>query len=120
MTDKGKRIPVNQCQKCGQCYAIPTYLCLKCHSTEMAEETLSGKGKLSSYTIIRVPPLGFEDQAPYTVAIIELDEGLKVTARLENDPVSNDLELLDPCQFIKHKDSVYWFQLEDKKTGVTR
>ena len=115
MTNGGKGIPVSRCKSCGKCYVMPTYLCTSCYSTELEEATLNGKGKLATYTIIRTPPAGNEEQAPYTVAIIELDDGLRMTARVANDPVSNDIELFTPCEFVEHKGSVYWFRLASKK-----
>jgi uncharacterized OB-fold protein len=36
---------------------------------------LGKRGKIISWTIIRVPPIGFEDQAPYPVALVKLDDG---------------------------------------------
>ena len=49
------------------------------------------------------------------MAIIELDEGLKVPARLDNDPVSNDLELFTPAHFVARRDGVYWFQIVPRR-----
>lgn len=40
------------------------------------------KGRVISWTIIRVPPAGFSDQAPYIVAIIHLTSGRTITAQL--------------------------------------
>ena len=48
----------------------------------MEEVTFSGKGKVFTYTIIRVPPEGFDLYAPYVIAIIELDEGVKITGQI--------------------------------------
>jgi uncharacterized protein len=48
----------------------------------MEKKTLNGKGKVWSYTRVYDPPAGYETYAPYTVAIIELDEGPKITAQL--------------------------------------
>ncbi|MBI5018917.1 OB-fold domain-containing protein [Candidatus Gottesmanbacteria bacterium] len=53
---------------------------------------LIGKtGFILSWTIVRVPPGGFTDQAPYPVALIELSDGKKITCQLvdydENDLV---------------------------------
>jgi hypothetical protein len=43
----------------------------------------SGKGKVFSYTVIRVPPHpGFSADIPYIVAIIELDEGPHLMSNL--------------------------------------
>ncbi|MBN1310682.1 MAG: Zn-ribbon domain-containing OB-fold protein [Anaerolineae bacterium] len=44
--------------------------------------TFAGKGTVYSYTTIVDAPEGYEDQAPYAVAMIELDEGPLVTAQL--------------------------------------
>ena len=37
-----------------------------------------------TYTAIRYPPKGFEDQAPYVVAIINLKKGPRVIGRILN------------------------------------
>ncbi len=42
----------------------------------------SGLGEVYSYTVVRSAPAGFEDQAPYVVALVRLDEGPIVTAQL--------------------------------------
>lgn len=39
-------------------------------------------GKILTWTIIRVPPNGFSDQAPYAVAIIELEDRKRITCQL--------------------------------------
>lgn len=43
---------------------------------------LSGRGRVYSFSIVRQPPEGFEDQPPYLVALVRLDEGPMVTAQL--------------------------------------
>jgi len=43
---------------------------------------LGAQGELVAWTIIRVPPDGFSDQAPYPVGLIKLDEGKTVIAQL--------------------------------------
>lgn len=43
---------------------------------------LGGKGEVYSYTIVTDPPAGFEEQAPYVLALVKLDEGPLVTAQL--------------------------------------
>ncbi len=42
----------------------------------------AGTGEIYSFTTLTEPPDGFEDQAPYTLALIRLDEGPLVTAQL--------------------------------------
>jgi uncharacterized OB-fold protein len=49
---------------------------------EIDSYSFSGLGEVYSYTIVQNGPAGFEDQAPYVVALVRLDEGPLVTAQL--------------------------------------
>ena len=42
----------------------------------------AGTGEIYSLTTVREAPEGFEDQAPYVLALVKLDEGALVTAQL--------------------------------------
>lgn len=42
----------------------------------------SGRGKLASFVIVHRPPPGFEAEAPYIVALVELTEGPRLTTNL--------------------------------------
>jgi uncharacterized OB-fold protein len=44
--------------------------------------TFSGLGEVYSFTTLQEPPEGFEEQAPYTLALIRLQEGPLITAQL--------------------------------------
>lgn len=54
------------------------------NSAEMQHEsmTFSGKGEIYSYTIVQDAPAGFDEQAPYVLALVRLDEGPLVTAQI--------------------------------------
>ncbi len=39
-------------------------------------------GKIISWSFIRVPPEGFSDQAPYPIAVVELEEGNKICSQI--------------------------------------
>jgi len=44
---------------------------------------LIGKtGSIISWTMIRVPPDGFSQQAPYPLAVVRLDGGVQITAQI--------------------------------------
>ncbi|MCB0108912.1 MAG: Zn-ribbon domain-containing OB-fold protein [Caldilineaceae bacterium] len=51
---------------------------------EMDQQTrpLSGTGTIYSFSIMYSVPQGFEEQKPYVIAIVQLDEGPMVTAQL--------------------------------------
>ena len=43
-------------------------------------------GEIVTYTLIHTAAEGFENQAPYTLAIIKLDEGPRLTSQVVGDP----------------------------------
>jgi uncharacterized protein len=48
---------------------------------------LSGAGTIYSFSVVRQPPAGYEEQAPYILALIRLAEGPLITAQLADcDP----------------------------------
>ena len=62
----------------------------------------SGKGKIFTYSVIRSAPDDFKKVAPYAVAVIELEEGAKLTAQLVDCDVDN-LEIGDPVEMVFRK-----------------
>jgi uncharacterized protein len=55
---------------------------------------LSGAGTIYSYTVVRQVPAGYEEQAPYLLALVKLAEGPLLTAQLcdcEADEVALDM-----------------------------
>jgi len=43
---------------------------------------VSGWGVVNSFTVVYLAPPGFEDQLPYVVALVDLDEGVRMMTRL--------------------------------------
>jgi uncharacterized protein len=55
---------------------------------------LSGAGTIYSYTVVRQPPAGYEEQAPYLLALVKLAEGPLLTAQLcDCDPQDVALDM---------------------------
>ena len=49
--------------------------------------TLSGVGTVYSFTVVRQPPAGYEEQTPYLMALVKLADGPMITAQLTDcDP----------------------------------
>ena len=76
------RLEANKCPHCGKIFFPPRLICPECKKAGLEETKLAEKGKVISYTIIRVPPQQFVDQAPYAVGIVELDDGVKITGQI--------------------------------------
>ncbi|MBM4432803.1 MAG: Zn-ribbon domain-containing OB-fold protein [Chloroflexi bacterium] len=78
----------SKCKKCGKLYAPPRPICISCRGTEMEWAPLKGKGKLVTYTCIHVGPpwmveQGYDREHPYCSGVVDLEEGVKIDARLE-------------------------------------
>jgi len=71
-----------KCVDCGMVIAPPSGSCYGCGSSKMEWANVSGKGKLVSFTVIHIAPDEFEEETPYYIAIVELAEGTRVSARL--------------------------------------
>ncbi|MGH2582968.1 MAG: Zn-ribbon domain-containing OB-fold protein [Anaerolineales bacterium] len=70
---------------CGNCDAKlfpPRDICPVCGEEAKKLFQFSGKGEVYSYTTVYEAPEGYAEQAPYTLAMVKLDEGPLVTAQL--------------------------------------
>ncbi len=76
------RLEAGKCAKCGYVAFPPRLVCPQCGNRKFEKTELADSGKLLTFTIIRVPPHQFEDQAPYAVGIAELDDGVRLTAQI--------------------------------------
>lgn len=76
------RLEASRCKKCGYIAFPPRLVCPRCKNREFEIIKLKDEGKIVSYTIIRVPPEQFTDQAPYAIGIIELNNEVRITAQI--------------------------------------
>ena len=77
------RLTASKCGGCGHAFLPPARLCPKCLSGEVAMAPMSGRAKVYSFIVVHRPqhPAFFEE-APYLVAIVELEEGPRMHTRL--------------------------------------
>ena len=78
-------LKATKCELCERVYFPPREACPYCRRKsmdKMKDIKLSGRGEVLTYTIIHVGPEAFEEQVPYPIAIIQLEEGPKVTAQI--------------------------------------
>lgn len=90
MSDELKPLEGKKCKKCGSINMEPVFACTSCSSDELESITLSGKGKVYTYTIVHMGFGELASKAPYPLVILELEEGAKVTSIIEDvaDPES--------------------------------
>lgn len=70
-----------QCDRCGRSFFTPQFACPYCGSTDWTFEASAGLGTVYSHTIVRRPPVP-ELEAPYVLAIVDLDEGWHMLTRV--------------------------------------
>ena len=71
-----------KCGACGTLSAPPRALCPQCHLEGLEPHAVPGTGTLTTWTVVRRPPLAFKAEGVYAVAIVKLDAGIEVTGRL--------------------------------------
>ena len=76
-----------RCPSCNHVQFYPRQICTACGGTP-AWATASGRGVVHTFTIVRqngMPP--FKDELPYAVAMIELEEGVRMMGGVTGCPV---------------------------------
>ncbi|HKZ87066.1 MAG TPA: Zn-ribbon domain-containing OB-fold protein [Anaerolineae bacterium] len=71
-----------ECPDCKHRIFPPRDVCPECGSPAYAPFAFSGRGEVYSYSTVYQAPATHEAQAPYTVALIRLEEGPLITAQL--------------------------------------
>jgi uncharacterized protein len=109
---------IQKCEECGQLMLYPRHRCIACGSDALGWQKASGRGSLHSFTVVRaVPPAGFDDELPYGLGIVKLDEGVQLLARLKpQDGSWSDYECGDTVHLATRPDGaggerpVAWFE----------
>jgi hypothetical protein len=76
---------LQRCQQCERYVFYPRSVCPYCLSDRLGWTRASGRGRIYSYTIVRraMNP-AFAEDVPYVFALVELDEGPRVTTNIVN------------------------------------
>ena len=90
------------CPHCEAKIFPPRDVCPECGKEAKTMYSFSGRGEVYSYTTIYNPPEGFEDQAPYTVALVKLEEGPMITAQL-TDLGEDEVEIGTPVEMVTRR-----------------
>ena len=77
---KDGRIMASRCRSCGARSFPPRADCDACMGREFEWVEISGRATLLTYTTIIAAPTGFEALAPYTVGVVDLEEGGRALA----------------------------------------
>ncbi|MEW6749012.1 MAG: Zn-ribbon domain-containing OB-fold protein [Candidatus Micrarchaeota archaeon] len=92
------RLIGTRCENCKKAYFPRRPICSHCRRKgKVVDLEFSGKGRVHSFTEVSSPPEGFEDQVPYILAVIELEEGAKLTGQIV-DAHKEDVEIGTPVE----------------------
>jgi len=80
------RLEAARCSACGTTAYPPRLVCAACGKRGFETVTLCPSGRIVSYTVLHVAGPQFADETPLPVGIIELDDGVRLTAQLVDFP----------------------------------
>jgi uncharacterized OB-fold protein len=90
------QLRIQRCIDCERPYFYPRPVCPHCGSARVEWFTASGDATLYSYVISHRPAPGFEAEAPYAIAVVQLAEGPRMMTSivgLSNTPEALELDM---------------------------
>ena len=93
-----------RCTACGERYVLRPSYC-RCGGEEFAAEAVSGRGRVYSCTTLYSAAERFEKDRPLQIAIIELEGGARLTARITGAKV----DVGDSVSLVEERDGVHFF-----------
>lgn len=78
---------IQRCDACNEYQFYPRGMCVACFSPQIRWIKASGKGTVWSFTVTRQNRTpGFAEEVPYVLALVELDEGVKMFTNIVECP----------------------------------
>lgn len=77
---RDRTLLLRRCTGCGELQHPPTPMCGNCHSLEWETQKATGRGVVYSWIVSKHPTL--PDEEPRIVALVELDEGVRLVSNL--------------------------------------
>lgn len=82
------RLSLQRCTACQTFRHPPSPICHACHHTDHEWVNVPGRGRVWTYAIMHEPLDGWPGELPLVVAMVELDEGVKLVTNVSVDPES--------------------------------
>ena len=74
-----------QCQSCHYHQFYPRRICKQCGSDNLVWVTATSRGTVYSFTVqYRAPTPAFREDVPYVIALIDLDDGIRMMMNIKN------------------------------------
>jgi uncharacterized OB-fold protein len=81
-----------KCNSCGLLFFPPRADCYQCLSADMDWFEVSGTGKLVTYSKLEYAPVGFGDDLPYAIALLDYGD-YKVFGRIAGDVPEEEIRV---------------------------
>ena len=81
-----------RCKDCGIAFFPPRADCHQCLASNMEWFEVSGKGKLVTYSRLQYAPIGFEQEVPYCIALLDYGD-YKVFGRISSDLPEDEIQV---------------------------
>ncbi len=93
-----------KCNECGAVIVPPKMVCLACGSPNLDIVELGGRGEIQTFTVVNVAAEGREDEVPYIIVMVKLDEGPWIMGNLTGiDPGEVTMEIIGKRVKMGHK-----------------
>ena len=93
------KVLARRCRRCGRLDLATACFCRGCGHGEFDDAVIAGRGRVATYTIITVPPEGFEAHTPYAWVVLDLDGcGLRVSGFMAGIGSPGDLPVGAPAR----------------------
>jgi hypothetical protein len=101
------RLMASRCTACGLRSFPPRADCARCLSPDFEWVEIGGAARLVSWTRVSAAPRGFEDHAPYTIGVVDLDDGGRALAWIGPALATEPLRIGMPLRVVPrlHEDS---------------
>ena len=84
-----------KCNACGAITVPPKMVCRQCASPDLEVTELKTGGRIRTYTTVFVAAEGREEEAPYVLVMVEMDDGPWLMGNLDGiDPNGADISLI--------------------------
>ena|ERR1700730_14264533 len=77
---------IQRCSTCSKAVFYPRSICPHCFADQLSWIVASGKGTIYSYTVAHQAFGAFAADIPFVIAIVELEEGVRMMTRVINAP----------------------------------
>jgi len=95
---------VFRCEDCGKTFPFRPVYC-HCGGANFHSDEVSGKGRIYSCTMLHAAAQPFEKDLPFQIAIVELEDGIRLTARITGPTVA----IGDAVKLVDQQNGVHYF-----------